>query len=502
MTGKVTFVGAGSGDPRLLTVRGAEVVATADLLLFDPEVHPEVLRYAPEGVVRAAVLQAQSAEDVAAALADAAKQGKHAVRVMWGDPLFFERGEDEASAVARRGVALEIVPGVGALVAASAFAGIPLTRSGDVSQSVAAVRVTKGHESLHDWAKLATATETLAILCDADSVADTARSLVFYGRSPSEVLTVIEHVSLPSQRVTQSTLDEVPVLPKSSASRVVLVVGARARPLPYLQWFERRPLFGRRILVTRSKEQAGGLAALLRERGADVVLMPTIEIHAPSDPSPMIDVVSQIGTHYRWVVFTSVNGVERLWDEVRRQGRDARIFGAAKIAAVGPGTAAALLRCGLFADLVAKERRGEGLAADLLAAIGDEKPRVLIARAEVARDVVPDALRAAGCEVDVVAVYKTRSPPRALLEGLSALLDAGEIDAVTFTSSSTVDHLCEALEARAVSLLAKAVVASIGPVTTETATKFGVRVDLTAHEQTMAALAEDLEGHFARFTKV
>jgi uroporphyrinogen III methyltransferase/synthase len=183
---------------------------------------------------------------------------------------------------------------------------------------------------------------------------------------------------------------------------------------------------------------------------------------------------------------------------VKRQGRDARAFGRAKIAAIGPGTAAALERCGLTADLVAKEHRQEALAAEVLATMNGTKGRVLLARAEVARDVLPDTLRAAGCEVDVVSVYKTRSPPRPLLEALSSLLEAGEIDVVTFTSSSTVDHLCDALEAGAAALLAKTCVASIGPITTETAQKRGIRVDVVAAEYTVLGLVTSLEKHFAK----
>jgi uroporphyrinogen III methyltransferase/synthase len=224
--------------------------------------------------------------------------------------------------------------------------------------------------------------------------------------------------------------------------------------------------------------------------------MPTIEIHPPSDPGPMIDVLAALD-RYGWVVFTSANGVERAWTELRRQGSDARAFGRAKIAAIGPGTAAALERCGLAADVVAKDHKGEGLATELLAVIGAEKPRILVGRAEVARDVVPDALRQAGCTVDVVSFYKTRSPPRPLLDGLSALLEAGEIDVVTFTSSSTVEHLCDALEARAPELLAKTCVASIGPITSDTARTRGLRVDVTADEHTVPGLVRGIEKHFS-----
>jgi uroporphyrinogen III methyltransferase/synthase len=301
--------------------------------------------------------------------------------------------------------------------------------------------------------------------------------------------------------VIETTLGDIPLMASSQVGRVVLIVGERATPMPELAWLAKQPLFGKRVLVTRAREQAGGAAALLRERGADPVVVPTIEIHPPSDPSAMIDAVQVMGERYDWIVLTSANGVDRLWAETKRQGRDARAFGRAKIAAIGPGTAAALERCGITPDVIAKEHRGEALAAEVLAATaasGAAKPRVLIARAEVARDVVPDTLRAAGCEVDVVSVYKTRSPPRPLLQALSALLEAGEIDAVTFTSSSTVEHLCDALEARAAELLAKTCVASIGPITTETAKKRQIRVDVMAAEYTIPGLVAALEKHFAK----
>jgi uroporphyrinogen III methyltransferase/synthase len=499
MEGKVTFVGAGCGDPRLLTVRATEVLAEADFVLFDPEVHPDVLARLREGTPRLPVPPAMPPDRVGTMLADEAKRGRRAVRLAWADPLLFGWGDAEGTSVARHGVPIEIVPGVSSFVALGAFAGVPLTRSSDASPSLAVVSVTRGHESLHDWEKLSKATDTLAILCDADSVGETARSLVFYGRAPGERVTIIESVSLPTQRVTETTLGEVPLLPPARAARVMLVVGERASRMTELEWWGTQPLFGKRVLVTRAREQAGGAAALLRERGADPVVIPTIEIHPPSDPAPMIEAASDIAGRYDWVAFTSANGVDRLFAEVRRQGKDARSFGPARIAAIGPGTAAALERHGLSADVVAKEHKGEGLAADLLAALGDAKgKRVLLARAELARDALPDALRAAGCAVDVVAVYKTRAPPRPLLEALSALLEAGEIDAVTFTSSSTVDHLCDALEARAASLLAKTCVASIGPITTETAKKRGVRVDVVAEAFTIPGLVAALEKHFAK----
>ncbi len=259
-----------------------------------------------------------------------------------------------------------------------------------------------------------------------------------------------------------------------------------------------RPLLGKRVLVTRAKDQAESLASLLRDRGAEPVVVPTIEIHPPSDPSSMVDAVREMRERYDWIVVTSVNGALRLWAEVQRQGQDACAFDHVKIAAIGPGTAAALERCGRIADLTAKEHRQEGLASEMRLMLHGATRRVLFARAETARDALPKALREAGCVVDEVAVYRTLSPPPAALAALTAQFAAGEIDVVMFTSSSTVEHLCDALGTRAPSLLAATCVASIGPVTTETALKRGVRVDVTAHESTILGLVTALEKHFQK----
>lgn len=501
MSGKVTFIGAGSGDPRLLTVRAAQILAEASSVYFDPDVHPDVLARAPERAERRSVNPNEPAEILAAELAVRAKAGESVVRLTWGDPLFFGTADAEAHAVARFDVPIEIVPGIGPLIAVGAFAGVPLTRSSDVSASVAAVSVSRGHEGLHDWDRLARATDTLAIVSDAASVAEVARSLVFYGRASDEHVTLVEDVSLPSQRTLETTLGQVPLLPPARTQRVVLVVGERSTRLPSLSWLERQPLFGKRVLVTRAREQAGSAADLLRARGADPVVMPTIEIHPPSDPGPMQAVVPGMGARYAWIVLTSANGVERLFAEVRRQGLDARAFAPAKVAAIGPATAKALEKVGIVPDLMANEHRGEALAEALLEATagaraGGETPRVLLARAAVARDVLPDALRAAGCEVDVVPVYETRMPPAPILEAIARLLEAGDIDAVTFTSSSTVTHLCDALSERAAELLARTCVASIGPITTDTAEKRGVRVDVSAETYTVPGLVAALEAHF------
>jgi uroporphyrinogen III methyltransferase/synthase len=256
-------------------------------------------------------------------------------------------------------------------------------------------------------------------------------------------------------------------------------------------------LAGKRVLVTRTLEQAGSTASLLRERGAEPVLVPTIEIHPPTDSAPLARAVGALATAYDWVAFTSANAVSETVREVVRQGLNARAFGAVKVAAVGPGTAAALAAHGVHADLGPKEFRGEGLAQAMLKELAPGS-RVLVPRAKEAREVLPNALRAAGMQVEVVTAYETRKPPPETVARLMALLEKGSLDAVMFTSGSTVDNLCDLLGERAESLLARVTVASIGPVTTAAAERRGVRVDATASEATVLGLVLALEARFVR----
>jgi uroporphyrinogen III methyltransferase/synthase len=254
----------------------------------------------------------------------------------------------------------------------------------------------------------------------------------------------------------------------------------------------RRPLSGKRVLVTRSRSRSAEAVTLLRERGAEALVVPTIEIHPPSDPAPLARAVAELRQGaYGWVAFTSANAVERTWAAVEAAGGDPAWFAGARIAAIGPATARALGDCGLRADVTAKEFVGEALAAAMLAAT-EGKPRVLLPRAAVARDALPDALRAAGYPVDVVTAYETRPPSPDTVEGLVAELEQGHVDAALFTSGSTVDNLCDLLGARAPRLLSKVRVACIGPMTLDTARRRGLRVDVIAREYTLPALIDAL----------
>lgn len=430
--GVVVFVGVGPGDPALRTERASQRIAAADRVFDDTE-------DAPSDATLIALAGAGARQCV--------------VRVVAGDPFESPLVVAQALAVAAAGVAIEVVPGIGAGGAAAAFAGVlgAATRlpAGEVGAAVA-------HEA------------------------------------PDAIVTLVAHAGSPSQRVIVTLAKDAAERALELGGAVILVFG---RPDEALRWAERRPLFGKRILVTRAREQAGGTAALLRDCGAEPIVVPTIEIHPPSDPVPLARALDALsGGAYGWVAFTSANGVERTWEALAATGGDARAFGAARIAAIGPATARALERRGLRADVVATEFRGEFLAEGMLAAIrsGGPSPRVLIARAAKARDVLPDTLRAAGCGVDVVPVYETRPPAPSVVEALTRELEGGRLDAVTFTSSSTVDNLCDLLGARAAPLLANVRVASIGPVTTSTAAGRGIRVDVTAREYTVPGLVDAL----------
>jgi len=495
----IAFVGAGPGDPRLITVRGAELLRDADVVMHDPRVHPMLLDLSPPSCTRLALGGSTLAEPEARAarLVALAREGKRVVRLFEGDPLTLASGDEEIVMASRLGAAFEVVPGVLHAVALGAYAGIALSRASDASPSVA-IADTRPGPTLHDWSKLADATDTLVLISDPAHVVEIGRTLVFSGRSPEAPAAVVRDVSLPTQKTRTGALEDLGKLAKElGPGPLLIVVGAVAAKREALAWFDTRPLFGKRVLVTRALDQAPETAALLYARGADPIVVPTLEIAPPSDIGLVERAVLSLGA-YDWVAFTSANGFERTWAALLRAGRDARAFGTAKIAAIGPATAAALERHGLKSDVMAREFKGEGLATEMRAAMEGTlggKGRVLILRAESAREVLPDALRATGAIVDVVPVYATRAPA-GLSETLRGLFERGFVDAAMFSSSSTVNHVCDALGEDATRLIAAVRVASIGPITSETAAKRGIRIDAEAATYTVPALVDALEASF------
>jgi uroporphyrinogen III methyltransferase / synthase len=499
--GKVYLVGAGPGDPGLITVRGLEILSRADAVLYDALSHPALLDACPNAEKRnvgkrygqdSAVQTAINAELVALARA-----GKLVVRLKGGDPLLFARGAEELQALLREKIPFEIVPGVPSPLAASAYAGIPLTHR-ELSSSVTFITGSdrEGKEwSAESWRKLATATDTICILMGMRRIVDIMRAIIAGGRSAETPAAVIQWAARPEQRVVTGTLATIAELARAAgiANPAVIVVGEVVSLRGELQWFDNRPLFGKSLLVPRPAEQGRVTAAAIRARGASARLLPAIEIREPTNKAPLARAIAELHG-YEWVLFTSANGVLHFTSALSRAGLDARAFGNAKIGAIGPKTALALAGFGLRADVVAEEFVGEGLARAVLSQ-GVPK-RVLLARALVARDALPELLRQAGSHVDVVPVYETVAADSG--EALRGHFEQREIDVALFTSSSTVNAVVDTLGSGAAEILSGVTVASIGPITSRTLAERGIRVDSEATTFTVDGLLDALERHFSR----
>ncbi|MCC6554269.1 MAG: uroporphyrinogen-III C-methyltransferase [Polyangiaceae bacterium] len=503
--GVVYLVGGGPGDPGLLTLRAAELLATADVVLHDELVHPAALEGARPGAdLRPAGGQARQPA-IEAELIAQARAGRSVVRLEGGDPFLFGRGSEEAEALARAGVPFEIVPGVCSPLGAAAYAGIPLTHR-DLAAGVTLVSADPASGAPFDWSELASVRGTLCVLMGTQPLDAVAAALLGPGRrAPAAPAALIQWGTRAEQRVAEGPLADLPALARAAGlgAPAVLVVGPVAALRAALRWFDRRPLFGKRVLVTRAGHQAQATSRLVRRRGAEAIELPAIELHPPPDPA-RVTAAARALARYAVVAFTSENGVARFFAELDRQALDARAFGAARLAAIGPGTAAALAARGLRADIVPAEFRGETLAAAILAdpvlarRLREPGPHAaLIPRALVAREVLPDRLRRAGLEVDVVPVYETRPASAARREELIAALEAGRIDVVLLTSSSAADSIADLLAPRAPDLLSRPLVASIGPITTATAEKRGLPVGVTAEVSTLAGLLDAVERWYA-----
>lgn len=499
--GKVWLVGAGPGDPALITVRGQQVLGFADVVLYDELSHPTLLdacRSDAElrNVGKRGGRQNPSQAWITEQLIALARDGKQVVRLKGGDSFLFARGAEEASALAEANIPFEVIPGLSSPVGTAAYAGISLTHR-DLSSSVTFITGSDraGVEwSPAAWTKLATATDTLCILMGMRRIEQITDALVQGGRSPETPAAVIQWGARPEQRVLTATLGTIALLSRENGltNPAVIVIGEVVRLRDKLRWYDSRPLFGKRILVPRASAQARETARAVYDRAASPILFPVIEIGPPADPSSLRRAVNELGT-YDWVLFTSANGVECLFSELERAGLDARAFGKARVGVIGPKTAAALAARGIVADCVADEFTGEGLAEKILAR---GVRRALLARAAVARDALPETLRASGAEVEVVAAYETRSLSADRAPELRRLFEERQVDVVLFTSSSTVAATVEALGPRAVELLSTATVGSIGPVTSKTAEKYGVHVDVTAKTYTVEGLLDALEERF------
>jgi len=490
--GVAYLVGAGPGDPGLMTARSLELIATADVILHD--------RLIPDGALAGARADAElvyvgkepgssalGQAEIEALMIERARAGRSVVRLKGGDPFVFGRGGEEAEVLAAAEVEFEVVPGVTAGVAAPAYSGIPVTHRDDAS----AVAFVTGHEDPEkdetalDWEALASFPGTLVLYMGVKNLPAIAERLAAAGRPGDQPAAAIERGTHPGQRTVVSTLAELPGAVTEAGLRApaILLFGPVAARRDSLLWFERRPLHGKRVVVTRARAQASGLAARLRDLGADVVELPAIRIEPRLETPEVRDAVA--GLHaYALVCVTSPNGARLLFEAMASQGRDARALANATVAAIGPGTSAALAERGVIADVVPERFVAEALVESLAAVEVSGRP-VLIARAAEARDVLPAALTERGAKVDVVALYETlREDPD------PAALDAAQgADYVTFTSSSTVRNLLDAVGER---FPTGARIVSIGPVTSATVREAGLEVAVEAERHDPDGLVEVL----------
>ena len=495
MSGKVILVGAGPGDPGLITLRGVRALGQADLVLYDRLANPALLAHAAPGAETRYVGKESDApgERQAAVnrlLVAEAKRGKTVVRLKGGDPFVFGRGGEELEALVEAGVPFEVVPGVTSAVAAPAYAGIPVTHRG----MAAAFTVVSGSEDPAkpepplDWAALAKTPGTLVLLMGARRLDEIAAALVRYGRPADTPAAVVRWGTLPAQRAVYGTLADIAQRAADAGvgAPAVAVIGEVAQLGERLRWFDRAPLFGLRVLVTRPRQQMSALSRLLTEHGAEPVEAPAIEIAPVEDAAELDAALAALGT-FDWVVFTSVNGVAAVFERFAALGRDARAFGGAQVAAVGSATAEALAERGIAADYVPRTFTTAAIA-DGFSGIDMRGKRVLLPRADIAPTNLADALRARGAEVASIAAYRTLKPPDADARTREALA-SGTIGAAAFTSSSAVRNLMEALDGDA-RLLDGVMIASIGPVTSAAAREAGLRVDVEAPVHTVPGLVE------------
>ncbi len=503
-TGRVFIIGAGPGDPGLITARGLRLLGQADVVVYDTAVEA-VLRWARPDAERIAV-GAPAERDVAQAaismlLAEKAREGNVVARLKWGDPFVFDSGGKEAMFLHEQRIPFEVVPGVPAAIGSAAYAGIPVTYPGAGDTFV----LLRGQENSQDpspdvnWNALASLDGTLACYLNGAAVAGVLQRLVDGGMSPDTPAALVRQGTLPSQHTTSGTITSLlTATTDGDTAPGMLVVGKVAGLRDHLRWFDERPLFGRRIVVTRSPEQAPELVEALEALGAQAVLAPTIRIVAPEDPEA-VDRAAAAVDEYDWVVFESAGAATRFLNALTRGPRDLRALGRVSICAIGPSTADRLATAGIRPDVVTAEAGPSRLSDALTKVMPLDGQRVLVVRPDVLHDVVGKDLVESGASVTDLVAYRTEpiasDSPRAQLL-YRQLLD-GNIDAVTFTSPTALRRFSVMIgEQEAVDLLNTTTVVAIGPVTAATAVEMGIDAPLLPMSYTVAGLVQALVDHF------
>jgi len=501
MSGKVYLVGAGPGDPGLITVRGRALLGEADVVIYDSLAPSELLTHVTPGaeVIYAGkrggqpnIRQAQ----INRLLLEKAGKGLTVVRLKGGDPFVFGRGGEEALFLAENGIPFEIVPGVTSAVAVPAYAGIPLTHREWASSVTFVTGHEEGDAGALDWAALAREHQTVVFLMGLLRLPEIVGQLLAHGRAPSSHVAVIQSGSTPQQRTIIAPLSEIVARVEAAKLRppAIVLIGEVISLREQLNWQETKPLFGKKVLVTRAKEQAQEFDDLLRQYGAEPVEFPTIEIVPPTDWKPLDRAIAKLAD-YDWLLFTSVNGVDFFMKRLFEKGGDLRTLKKTKVVAIGPKTAEAVRKYGIVPDLVPKYFQAEAVLEGL-AGVRMKGKRVLLPRAKEAREILPTELKKRGAKVDVVTAYRTVAP-KGRREELKSMLERKELAVITFTSSSTVKNFMALCKRQPIKKWLDGVkIACIGPITADTARELGLQIDIQPKDFTVAALAKEIAEGF------
>ncbi len=501
--GKVYLVGAGPGDPGLISVKGLECIKKADTIIYDRLLDEQLLDSASPAAERIYVGKTAGEHtrpqtEINRLLVTRAREGKTVVRLKGGDPFVLGRGGEEAEVLVQNHIPIEVIPGITSAVAVPAYAGIPVTHRGLASSFA----VVTGHEdpgkdsSSISWEKLATGVDTLVFLMGMKNLPEIVTRLIEHGRPPDTPVAVIKDGTNPEQKtVTGSLKDIVAEVKKHRLTPpAVIIVGEVVKLREKLRWFDNRPLFGKRILVTRARHQASALSQLLAERGALSIELPAISIQAVAGTGELDQAISNL-KRYHWIIFTSVNGVAAFWQRLHDLKLDSRILGGLKVGAIGPATAEALKMNGIIADYIPEVYTSEGIIAGLKNQ-NIAGQRFLLPRADIADKELVQGISQLGAEVHEIAIYHT-VPATETITQAKQMLISGKIDVVTFTSSSTVDNLMAAFSGEPPAINS-AKIACIGPKTAETAARAGLKVAITAKEQTIPGLVATIEEYFGK----
>ena len=498
--GIVYLVGSGPGDPGLITLRGVECLSRAEVIVYDYLANEQLLNHAPASAERIYAGKIggrhnQDQDEINTLLVKKGREGKIVVRLKGGDPFVFGRGGEECQALHEAGVPFEIVPGVTASFGASAYAGIPLTHR-DYTASVTLVTGQEGKnkdESQIDWERLSHGNGTIVFYMGIKTLRHNMERLIQHGKNPQTPVALVRWGTLPKQQVLIGTLADIADHAEAHGFKppAVTIVGEVVTMREKLRWFDARPLFGKKLMVTRAVAQAGEFATMLTERGAAVIECPTIRLVEPEQWEPL-DAALRILSSYDWLVLTSGNAVRALFQRLETLGLDARALGGCRVCALGPKTAEAIKAFGVRADLVASDYRAEGVVAEF-AKMDITAQKILYPRADRAREAIPRELFSMGALVDCPVVYRTILPEKLPPEAIFAL-EKRSVDCITFTSSSTVQNLARMLgEDRMLDMLKGVAIASIGPVTSRSCRELGLKVDIEPSEYTLTALADAVE---------